>query len=124
MIIRFFKSNSASAYILLPIIAMAIWVFGFFSPAVLPLEHPMPLYELLARPVADIHWLSTLIAMFLAVAEAFILNYIVNENEVLTKKTNLPGLFYLVFVSNNTDAALASLAVFQPFPAFRDQQSA
>ncbi len=101
MIIRFFKSNTASAFFLLPFIAIAIWVFGFVAPQPLTVNHAMPLYDLLAMPLAKIQWLSSLVALILVLAEAFILNYIVNENEVLTKKTNLTALFYLVFMSNN-----------------------
>lgn len=102
MIVRFLKSNNAPAFFILPLLAIVIWVWGFLSPHVLLVKHTMPLYELLARPVAGIPWLSTLIALFLVIAEAFLLNYIVNENEVLIRKTALPGLFYIVFISNNS----------------------
>lgn len=103
MIIRFLKSNNAAAFFIIPIIAAAIWVFAFIQPHVLEVRHTMPLYDLLAKPVANIPWLSTFIALLLLIAEAFLLNYIVNENEVLAKKTALPGLFYIVFMSMTTD---------------------
>jgi hypothetical protein len=101
MIIRFLKSNNASGFFILPLIAVAIWAFGFAHLNVTDTRHTMPLYELLARPLVEIPWLSTTIALLLIIAEGFLLNYIVNENEVLTKKTNLPALFYIVFISNN-----------------------
>jgi hypothetical protein len=62
----------------------------------------MPFYELLVRGLVGLSWLSTLIALLLLLAEGFLLNYIVNENEVLTKKTAIPGLFYIVFMSHNS----------------------
>jgi hypothetical protein len=102
MIIRFLKSNNASAFFILPPIAIAIWALRLFSAPVLQVRHSMPFYEWLAGPVAGIPWLSTLIALFLVIAEAFLLNYIVNENEVLTKKSSLPGLFYIILMSNNS----------------------
>jgi len=101
MVVRFLKSNNASAFFILPLVAIAIWALGFFQAPVLQVKHTMPFYELLVSPVAGIPWLSTLIALFLVIAEAFLLNYIVNENEVLPKKSSLPGLFYIVFISNN-----------------------
>jgi hypothetical protein len=61
----------------------------------------MPLYELIAGPLANIPWLATLSGAILVIAEAFLLNYIVNENEVLTRQTWLPALFYILFMSNN-----------------------
>jgi hypothetical protein len=102
MIVRLLKSNNATAFFALPLVALAIWVFAFFIPHELPVRHSMPLYELLVRPIASIHWLTTLIALFIIIIEGFLLNYIINENEALTKKTNLPALFYIVFSSNNS----------------------
>lgn len=105
MFIRFFKSNNASALLFLPLIAIVIWVFGFIHPIILPVKHSMPLYELIAGIFINIPWLSTLIGLSLVIGEAFLLNFIVNENEVLEKQNYLPALFYIVFMSNN-DAML------------------
>ena len=101
MFIRFFKSNNASALLFLPVIAIVIWVYGFIHPIILPVKHSMPLYELLAGIFINIPWLSTLIGLLLVIGEAFLLNFIVNENEVLEKQNYLPALFYIVFMSNN-----------------------
>ena len=101
MIIRFLKSNNASALLFLPLIAIVIWVFGFFDPIIIPLKHAMPLYEMVAGIFINTPWLSTLIGLVLVISEAFLLNYIVNENEVLSKQSYLPALFYIVFMSNN-----------------------
>ncbi|MGZ4035486.1 MAG: hypothetical protein ACXVP4_11520, partial [Bacteroidia bacterium] len=108
MFIRFFKSNNASALIFLPLFAIAIWAFGFISPAIVEVKHSMPLYELIVRPFSNIHWLETLIGLILVVGEAFLLNYIVNENEVLSKQSYLSALFYILFMSNNNDMLLLS----------------
>lgn len=102
MIVRLLKPNNATAFIALPLVALAIWSFAFFIPHPLAVKHSMPLYEFIIRPIADIHWLSTILAVLLIIVEGFLLNYIVNENDVLTKKTNLPALFYIVFMSNNS----------------------
>lgn len=105
MFIRFFKSNNASALIFLPLIAIAIWVFGFIHPTALPVKNAMPLYELIAGNFVNIPWLSCLIGLLLVIGEALLINFIVNENEVLSKQNYLPALFYIVFMSNN-DAML------------------
>lgn len=101
MFIRFFKSNNASALLFLPLIAIVIWIFGFITPSLLPVKHAMPLYELIAGNLINIPWLSCTIGLILVIGEAFLLNYIVNENEVLNKQTYLPALLYVVFMSNN-----------------------
>lgn len=101
MFIRFFKSNNASALLFLPLIAIVIWIFGFVHPTILPLRHTMPLFEFFAGLCGGIAWVSTLVGLLLVVGQAFLLNFIVNENEVLEKQNYLPALFYIVFMSNN-----------------------
>src|SRR6476646_4742729 len=102
MIIRFLKSNNPAAFVVLLVIAILIWVWGFFTNSVMDIRHTMPLYEFLVRPVSAFPWMGKIIAILLIVAEGLLLNYIVNENEVLTKKTALPALFYIVFLSNSS----------------------
>ncbi len=77
MLIRFFKKNNPSSYILLPLFALVLWLVGFFS----------------------FHFIATLLAFLLIISEAFLLNYIVNKSEILTKPSFLPALFYIVFMS-------------------------
>ena len=96
MFIRFFKSNNASALLFLPVIAIVIWVFGFMNPIVLPVKHAMPFYELFAGIFVNIPWLSVAIGLILIIGQAFFLNFIVNENEVLEKQNYLPALFYII----------------------------
>ena len=110
MFIRFFKSNNASSFVFLPFIALAIWVFAFIAPSVLPVKHTMPLYELIAGVFTRIPRLNTFIAFILLMGEAFLLNYIVTKNEVLTKQSYLPALFYILFMSNNN----AMLTLYPP----------
>jgi len=102
MIIRFFKTNNVLAVVFLPLLAILIWFFAFLNPEVLPTKHTMPLFELFGNLFNSIKWLSTLIAFLLVLGQAFLLNYIVNENEVLKKQSYLPALFYLLFLSNNS----------------------
>lgn len=102
MFIRFFKSNNAAAFIFLPLLALIIWSFGLFLPSIPPTEHAMPFYDIISRAFSDIHWLNIIIAFVLVLTEAFLLNYIINENAILTKQSYLPALFYVLFMSNNS----------------------
>ena len=101
MFVSFFKSNNASAYIFIPVFAIALWVFGIIHPVALPpVKHAMPFYELLAGPVTNT-WLNIILALILIIGEAFFLNYIVNENEILTRPSFLPAVLYIIFMSSN-----------------------
>ncbi|HEX8515034.1 MAG TPA: DUF6427 family protein [Bacteroidia bacterium] len=103
MIVRILKSNSPAAFFILPLIAIIIWSFGFGALHLSEVRHSMPFYELLVRPVAGIPWLCNIIAILLVTGEGFLLNYIVNENEALTRKTALPALLYFAFLSIHID---------------------
>lgn len=85
MLIRFFKNNNPSSFIILPLFAVVLWINGFFSFLFIP----------------------TFLALLLIVSEAFLLNYVVNKYEILTKPSFLPALFYIVFMSN--DSAMLTL---------------
>jgi hypothetical protein len=109
MLVRFFRSGNPSGYVFVPLVAIAVWAFGFIEPVVLPVQHTMPLYELVASLLAPLPWLGTLLSLILVIAEAFLINYIVNENEILSKQSYLPALFYILLISNNN-----SMLAFHP----------
>jgi len=107
MLIRFFKNNNPSSFILLPLFALVLRLVGFFSDQYNTLTNYAPLYEIIAKPLDNYSFINTLIAFLLIVSEAFLLNYIVNKYEILTKPSFLPALFYIVFMS--IDNALLTL---------------
>lgn len=99
MLIRFFKNNNPSSFILIPLFALALWIVGFFSDQNGTVTYYAPLYEIIAKPLHNYSFIGTLIAFLFIVSEAFLLNYIVNKYEILTKPSFLPALFYIVFMS-------------------------
>lgn len=115
MFIQFFKNNNPASYILLPVFALVLWIPGFFLDHTIVFQNSMPLYEMLARPFAGIPFLATILAFLLIVAEAFILNYIVNENEVLSSPSFLPALFYIVYMSNSKEKLMLHPLLFANF---------
>jgi hypothetical protein len=109
MFIRFFRSNQPSGFIFVSLIAIGIWALGFMEPSVVSVKHSMPLYELVASVLQPLPWLGTFIALLFVIGEAFLVNYIFNENEVLPKPSYLPALFYVLLISNNN-----SMLAFHP----------
>ena len=99
MIIQFFKNNNPVAYILLPLISIALWIPGFFIENKIDIVHGMPLYDLLIEPISAIPLLSTIIAITLVIGGAFTLNTVINENETIATPTFLPAFFYILFMS-------------------------
>lgn len=115
MLIRFFKNNNPASFILLPLFALGLWLAGFFSQQDRVIKYSMPLYEMFAKPINSVHFLATLTAFLLIVGEAFLLNYIVNENEILAKPSFLPALFYIVFMSNDRGLLMLYPSLFANF---------
>lgn len=115
MLIRFFKNNNPSSFILLPLFALVLWIVGFFLDQNSAVKYSMPFYEALANSISNIPFLAVFIAFVLVIAEAFLLNYIVNENEILAKPSFLPALFYIVFMSNDSGMLLLHPLVFSNF---------
>lgn len=99
--ITFFKNNNPSSYVFLPLFALVLWGGGFF------IKHEgaaygMPLYNGIEQWVGSYGIIATAFAFLLMVGEAFLLNFIVNENAVLSKPSFLPALLYIVFMSCDT----------------------
>lgn len=101
MLIGFFKNNNPSSFIILPLFALFFWVPGFFTGAT-TYDYGMPFYTALIKWFGSAGTFATIFAYILVVAQAFLLNFIVNENEVLTKPSFLPALLYILFMSSDT----------------------
>ncbi|MES2591545.1 MAG: DUF6427 family protein [Bacteroidota bacterium] len=113
MLIRFFKNNSPSSFILLPAFALLLWGSAFWGQQA-GVTYSMPLYDLLMKPLGD-NIIGTIVAFLLIVGEAFLLNYIVNENEILNKPSFLPALLYIVFMSSEAAQLVFSPILFANF---------
>lgn len=106
MLLSFFKNNNPISYILLPALAIVCWLSVFFAlPSVS--DSGMPLYNAMINWLGATSIISTIVALFILIIEAFLINFIVNENEILSKQSFLPALFYILFMS--CDSSFLSL---------------
>lgn len=99
MLIGFIKHNRSLSVIVLPIAMISLWLYGFFHPVVPLTEHSAPLYKLLIAGIGDYPFLLTLISFILILCEAFLINYIIEKNEIIDTTTYLPALVYIVLMS-------------------------
>jgi hypothetical protein len=100
MLIGSFKVYSPSAIIKVPFFAVFLWLFSLLYRDfhwVHPIDSPTPLYSALAQLTARFYYLSVFLSLLLSVLSAFWLNYIVNQHNLLSKKTYLPALFFLLY---------------------------
>lgn len=102
MFIRFFKNNNPSLYFILPFFALALWIGAFINTPAVAASHNTMLFTACADLLNRIPYLSTTIAFLLLIGQSFLINHLVNENELITRKSFLPALFYIVYMSNNS----------------------
>lgn len=100
MIAGIFKSKQPVAILLLPAFAIGIFTIAFFNVAPPVVELPMPFYSMIQSGISQMPpVLSFVIACLLVISQAWHLNTVVNNREVLYKTSYLPALFYVVFCS-------------------------
>ena len=115
MLIQFFKKNSPSSFIFLPLFALLFWIIAFYSKQNTFLISGAPFYDIIVNKLQSFHFMAVLIAFLLVIAEAFLLNYIVNENGILAKPSMLPALFYIIFMSNDSTLLILHPIIFSNF---------
>jgi hypothetical protein len=113
MLISFFKPNQPIPNFIIPFAAGFLWLQAFLNPVVLNTPEPMPFYEFFSRFFSSLPgFLAVLIAVILISLQAIYLNYIFIRHEVLSKKTNIPLIIYILLVSLTPDFLTISPALF------------
>lgn len=101
MIIRFFRQNHpASLFVLLPVIAVLLWIPAFISKDYVNTRNSMPLMELISKPFAEITWVLSIVGLIFNISSALVFNFIIEKLDVLERKSNLPALLFVVLASS------------------------
>lgn len=108
MIVRLFKSNQPAAIILLPIIAIIFWAKAIIWPSPLLSDngYSMVFYDFILTLIQGNTYTAAAIALSGIVGGAFLLNYIINEHEIMEKRSYMIGLIYVVWMSCLTSIQL------------------
>ncbi len=99
MLVRFFRSHQPVLLIIIPVLTALLWLPAFLHPRPLLVDHPMPLFELLTKPLRSQPFLAVLVAFLLLLFQAFLFNFILEKFEFSGKPTYMPALLYIVFTS-------------------------
>ena len=99
MLIGFFKHNRSVSIVFLPVSLIILWLYGFFHPVVPMTEHAAPLYKLIVAGIENYPFLITLTSFIFILAEAFLINYIIEKNEIIDTVTYMPAMVYIVLMS-------------------------
>ena len=110
MLIRFFKDNLPfPLYAVLPLLTILFWTPSFLGfKQVDPIDQ-MPLYNAVSDLVFFYPNLVWLLSVGLIYFESILLNAYINKFEILTQRSNLPALFFVIITS-----AFSSFQLFHP----------
>jgi len=109
MLIRIFKQNAPVIPLLLLLAGLLLWTDGFLmaTGTGLATEGLAPLYRLLVMAFENTPLLSVMVAFVLLMLQVFLINYMVQANNLLGKPSWLPGFLYLLLMSS--DPSLISM---------------
>jgi hypothetical protein len=93
------RKHSPLALVIIPLLAIVLWIPGFIHPLPPIGKVEMPLYSLADSFFRSHHYVALTIGWLLLLAEAFLLNIILQAHQVIIKKNWLPALFVVVFGS-------------------------
>lgn len=100
MIIRLFTGNQLITWIILPVIAIVLWLWAASNSFPVYYDSSMPFYFLL------IHWIESQprflvlsFSLLLVFVQSIHLNYIIRKYNVLYKSSHVPALVYLFMMS-------------------------
>src|SRR4051812_4461338 len=102
MIVRFFRTHQPALLFIIPLIAILLWMPILLHPPTVQVTLVMPLYSLIYPFIQDYSVVSTVLAIFLIVIEAFIFNNIIQRYELLGRSSYMPVLIYVLFFSANS----------------------
>lgn len=99
MIISPIRQNSPISLIIIPLVAIVLWIPGFIHPEPPSVAVEMPLYTFADVFFRNHIYVALSIGLILIITEAFLLNYILIQHQVVVKKNWLTALLVVVFGS-------------------------
>lgn len=99
MVINPIRKHSPIALVLIPLLAVLLWVPAFLNPVPPVTLVEMPLYASLDGFFRNHPYGALTIGLLLLIAEGFFLNYVLQVHQVMVKKNWLPALLVVVFGS-------------------------
>lgn len=104
MLIKFFKDSFYSQYLLLLLIAVALWGNAYFAPCTQAVHTESILYNLITGFIQPHSLLGVNISFFILIFSGIVLNLALIRHELLPKNSLLGALVYIVLMSHTNMA--------------------
>lgn len=99
MVISPVRQHSPFSLLIIPLVAVVLWLPAFLQPLSPTVQVEMPLYALLDGFFRAHYYFAVGVGLVLLVTEAFLLNFVLQAHQVMAKKNWLPALLVVVFGS-------------------------
>lgn len=99
MIVNPVRSHSPASLILIPLLGVVLWLPAFLHPGQTINEPFMPLYGSLNEFFVAHELTAVIVGFIVLMGEAFLLNFLLQQHQILTRKNWLPALLTVVFGS-------------------------
>jgi len=101
MFIRFFKVNQSASYIVLPLLAVLLWLGSWITPLAAVPHAAMPFYTMF-ESINYFPVVSEILALVMVLLQAFYLNHLLNKHDLRESRERnnfLTALFCILFLS-------------------------
>lgn len=99
MVISPVRQHSPIALVIIPLLALVLWIPAFLNP-IPPIEQVnMPLYEMVDGFFRSHAIIATITGLILLIGEGFLLNFVLQHHQVIIRKNWMPALLVVVFGS-------------------------
>ena len=117
MLINFFKTSYLLQYLLLILLGGVLWAGSFINPLEVAGSNELltPGYNLLLDIIGYNSWLSVILAFILTISGAFLFNYTLSKNELISKNTLIAALVYIVLMSHSVSSMSLNPAIIASF---------
>lgn len=96
MLISTTRSHQPVSLVLIPLLGILLWLPGFLHPSLPAQQVYMPFYAGLDTFLRANPQISVVLGFLVSMGTAFLLNYIIYQHHILTKRSWLPALLFVV----------------------------
>ncbi len=131
MILRTLKSNRSVNYFLFPLLGLLFWLKSLLKPQIYPFfsgETEAPLYVPINNLVNHSAFLQSVLALFMLILLAFMVQQVNNRYDFIRTRTILPAPLFVIIISGFADmhtihpvyfaAVFVLMAIYRLFMAF------
>lgn len=99
MVISPVRQHSPIALVIIPLLAVVLWIPAFLNPLPPIAVVEMPLYSFLDVFFRSHTTIALIVGLILLLGEGFLLNFLLQHHQIIVKKNWMPALLVVVFGS-------------------------